>query len=367
MVRAYNLLIIAGFLLLIIALGLGASTPKPSITTAATLTEPKEVWVDDDDPTCGGKQPCFRTIQAAVDAAREGSTILIGPGLYKENVQIGKSLRLIGTGQDQTLIQAADQRHPIIQVMSKTPTQVYFQGFTLSDPNAAAEPPRLAHPGEFPMQYTGFFLAGPLQSILRQVTITGLKGVGLVAFSLMPGNFDPALLSFQPQTVLEEVKIIRNSIGVIGLSVYVSIIRSELFENIYGFMGDSLYMVNSTVRKNQDWGVDLRASPNFGPQHLGRLDENEISENGVGVILGTMSEEAAGSWLWMNGNKIVQNREYGLMVLKKACPTTLPHPELALGKESAFVQILGGYNEIIGNLKGDLCPPDYPWPPGFRK
>ncbi|MFN4217723.1 MAG: hypothetical protein ACK4HB_00315 [Candidatus Bipolaricaulia bacterium] len=100
---------------------------------------------------------------------------------------------------------------------------------------------------------------------------------------------------------------------------------------------------------------------------MGALDDNDISENGVGVILSATSEDAAGSWLWMGGNKITQNKEYGVMILKKECSTSFLHPELALGKESAFIRVFGGNNELSGNLKGDLCPADYPWPPGFRK
>ncbi len=43
----------------------------------------------------GGKGGCYSTITAAVAAASPGSTIKVGPGTYKEDVIIGKSLSLI--------------------------------------------------------------------------------------------------------------------------------------------------------------------------------------------------------------------------------------------------------------------------------
>ncbi|WP_205006295.1 hypothetical protein, partial [Escherichia coli] len=41
----------------------------------------------------------------------------------------------------------------------------------------------------------------------------------------------------------------------------------------------------------------------------------------------------------------------------------------APGEEQVFIdpEITGSGNIFRNNGKGDLCPPDYPWPPGFRK
>ncbi len=306
-------------------------------------------------PTCQ-----FSKIQEALDAAAEGGTVLIGPGLYKENVQITKSLRLIGVSQEQVRIQAVDDQKPVFYVTSKAPMQIYLQGLTLF----REQLPDIKEPFTFIPPGTGVFIIGPIQTIMRQLTITGQ--VSAVVIFSFPVEYDESLLRFQPQAVLEEVELVRNGGAVAAVSAQVTIVRSNIAENEGGFIGDSLYLTRSTVRKNRFWGIDLRSS-GYGPRYMGALDDNDISENGVGVVLSAMSEAAAGSWLWMNGNKITRNQEYGIMILKKACPTSLPHPELALGKESAFIRIFGGSNELGENLKGDLCPPDYPWPPGFRK
>ncbi len=303
----------------------------------------------------------FPTIQAAIDAVAEGGTVLIGPGVYKENVQITKSLRLIGVSQEQVRIQAVDEQKPVLHITAKAPMQIYLQGLTIS----REQTPEIREPFTFIPPGAGVFIIGPVQTIMRQLTISKQVGA-VVIFSL--AEYNEELLRFQPQAVLEEVQLVHNREAVVAASAHITILHSNISENEIGFMGDSLYLTHSVVRKSRFWGIDLRVpSAAYGPQYMGALDDNEISENGVGVILGAMDEEAAGSWLWMNGNNIVRNQEYGIMILKKECLTSLPHPELALGRESAFIRILGGDNELGENLKGDLCPPDYPWPPGFRK
>ena len=49
---------------------------------------------------------CMSTISAAVEAAAAGDTIKVGPGTFREDVVIGKPLSLIGSGRDQTIIDA---------------------------------------------------------------------------------------------------------------------------------------------------------------------------------------------------------------------------------------------------------------------
>lgn len=44
------------------------------------------------------------TIQAAIDAAQDGDTILVGPGVYEENLVINKPLTIIGNSKDDTII-----------------------------------------------------------------------------------------------------------------------------------------------------------------------------------------------------------------------------------------------------------------------
>ncbi len=48
----------------------------------------------------------YRTIQAAVDAAKSGDTIRVATGVYTEQLAIWKSVRIVGTGAGRTVVQA---------------------------------------------------------------------------------------------------------------------------------------------------------------------------------------------------------------------------------------------------------------------
>jgi len=61
------------------------------------------LYVNKDDGTCGGKSPCYTSIQAAIDAACTDSSIMISQGTYDETLVLNesKSLTLQG-GWDST-------------------------------------------------------------------------------------------------------------------------------------------------------------------------------------------------------------------------------------------------------------------------
>jgi hypothetical protein len=70
-------------------------------------------------------------------------------------------------------------------------------------------------------------------------------------------------------------------------------------------------------------------------------------------------------------NRIKNNEAWGLAL--NLIPGWDSRPDQcnvrAPGEEQVFTdpEIAGSGNEFRNNNKGDLCPPDYPWPPGFRK
>src|SRR6516165_4413264 len=81
-------------LFLVIAIGpmFGVGTPQ---SFAATLCV---------NP--GGTGGCFSTIRAAVSAASPNDTIKVAAGTYAEDVVIGKTLSLVGSNQNTTIIDA---------------------------------------------------------------------------------------------------------------------------------------------------------------------------------------------------------------------------------------------------------------------
>ncbi len=76
----------------------------------------------------------YPIIQAAIDTARWGSVILVGPGTYHENVDfMGKKLQVIGTsGRDSTFINAYNSVRPVVAIASSEPRGTKLSGFTIS-------------------------------------------------------------------------------------------------------------------------------------------------------------------------------------------------------------------------------------------
>ncbi len=51
-------------------------------------------YVNEDDDTCGGKTPCYTTIQEAIDTSSDGTLIRIVAGNYEEDITLNASKTL---------------------------------------------------------------------------------------------------------------------------------------------------------------------------------------------------------------------------------------------------------------------------------
>jgi len=298
----------------------------------------------------------FPTIQAAIDAVAEGGTVLIGPGLYKENIQITKSIRLVGAGQERVQIQYKDPDHPIIDISSGAtiPLQIYIQDLTIGDPTfpieQVVEPPTPTSPR---LTGKGLEIYAFVQIVLRRVMIAGLaSGVSGLA----------AVYGFaSSQIILEEVSLAKNGVGLSLLGVQIFSFRSKIEENIVGIIvSDQLILFQSSVSKNRNIGIGFGIRGIGEPKHIGHIRASEFMQNGIGISLAASRE---GHWILIRENRFVQNEKYGIVIQDPACPIS---PLLPSPAKSALVWVEGGGNEFHNNGQ-DLCPPDYPWPPGFRK
>ena len=81
--------------------------------------------------TVGSGAGAFSSIQAAVDVAWEGDTLLVSPGTYTENVQVNKSISIISSSgnPEDTIVHAAA---PEENVFSVNADSVTISGFTVS-------------------------------------------------------------------------------------------------------------------------------------------------------------------------------------------------------------------------------------------
>lgn len=77
-------------------------SPAPSHQQGRTL------FVNNVDPSCGGRSPCYTTIQAAVDAAVAGDTIQIQAGTYREQVLVSGKNNVAGATEASRILIEAD-------------------------------------------------------------------------------------------------------------------------------------------------------------------------------------------------------------------------------------------------------------------
>ena len=97
----------------------------------------------------------YGTIQAAIDAAQSGDTVLVAPGTYFENLSIGKSLSLRSTsGASDTTIDGQGAR-AVIDVRGSGTERVTISGFTLTNGRH-----------DFPFQFGGGII---LNSVIASV------------------------------------------------------------------------------------------------------------------------------------------------------------------------------------------------------
>ncbi len=153
----------------------------------------------------------FDTIQEAIDAAREGMSIFVRPGLYRENIDfLGKNLRLIGTNPDMP----EGSQFPIIEGARAGAVVSFVRG---EDANC---------------ELTGFVIT---------------RGVGDLAGAIACEGSSPTLANC--------VIVGNRSNHVSGAAVYCRESRATIFNctiagNVPGWNGAALRLVNSSVVVN---------------------------------------------------------------------------------------------------------------------
>jgi hypothetical protein len=98
---------------------------------------------------------------------------------------------------------------------------------------------------------------------------------------------------------------------------------------------------------------------------IAQLVENEVYANKTGIRFtpwtrGEVEYTTDPARVELVRNRISQNEECGIAAQSSRYVEGKEVYEIFKG------QLTGEENEVQNNLKGDLCPADYPWPPGFR-
>jgi hypothetical protein len=428
-------------LLGLLMIGIGLDMGFVGLTGSKTLVS-STAWVDDDDPTCGGNSPCFRTIQAAVDAVDDsdvrGGFVYILPGRYRENVVIKRVVSLIGVGN--VYLEALDPKRPTILVsngLESRPIQVItgleiFGGRTgielvdarigtiarnrirgypsfysplLTDAGIWIERAVMAEGygifgNEISDAASGIFLkqGAVVESIRDNIIQHTGWGIGLQddakVFSIRTNTFQNnqthiRMTGHGLANIVNNQMLLAESEGIIVVAEKVSLtIENNLISNS-NMVG--IYLTCQSPSFNTPLGVgDQDPCPGQqGPRF--EIVRNQITGGRYGIILVTGQGKIVRNWI--SGNGFVSGAIYrgtGLLLGQKM-EVEISHNWIvnnlvgaayslsgASAAESGYCQffkeippfegkLTGRDNKIEDNELRDLCPPDYPWPPGFRK
>jgi inhibitor of cysteine peptidase len=116
--------------------------------------------------TVGSGADCnFNSIQAGIEAARDGDTVNVAPGTYYENVVLKSGVSLCGSGADVTIIDANGYG----DVVNASADNVMISGFTLRNS------------GEFDLGHIncGVYIAGSSPVVKNNKIVRNKTGIGI--------------------------------------------------------------------------------------------------------------------------------------------------------------------------------------------
>ena len=229
----------------------------------SSLSQPSgpTFYVSNSDPTCGGRSPCYTTIQGAINDAPRASIIQIQPGTYRETLSIqGKNNYAGASESDRTIIQA-DPSFPPGSVVITNGIQVCTDG------------------GAIQIKRSRFIT-------IRGLTITGSGGP---AISLIGGGIN------QNQAIhIERNRIFGNGnvgcdggIRVVQESPGTLIVNNLIYGNgrngisLISIGGGSHHIINNIIHANQWNGISIVQSQEI------YLINNIITQNGVAGSTGS--------------------------------------------------------------------------------
>lgn len=231
----------------------------------------------------------YRTIAKAIEAASDGDTILIPPGIYKESFEINKKVNIEGDDSDIPVIwsETLEQRNVITITAECSLRNIRVQGAQDSCPDSY----------EYPEEDREDLINGEPCCILikNSCKITNVNvcfsagyGIGVVNENACPvisggsvtSNYSSGVnFSDGAGGTLSEVRISKNRCGV---SVYFEakpkIYKCEILENRNGVLGDHSH---------------------------GKVERCEIHSNEIGISFDC-------SKTIVDGCKVYENKEYGI-------------------------------------------------------
>ena len=308
------------------------------------------------------------SIQRAIEQAAEGAVICLAPGRWEENLVITKSLTLRGTGKEpkEVWIVGTKEGHPVMRIESEREIEVQLENLAVAEAKGwkcAVESPQWICPD-------GLQALGKAKVLIKDMQVSN--------------NRDGLFVGDSATVSLGHSQVSNTGIGLaVGDSATVSLSHSQVSDNGIGvgLRGSAqVSLSHSTVSNN--WFIGLAAE--IGSATV-TLQNSIVSGNGRGLVVGDSTtvriegseisgneghgiflQDKAVAEIW--GNRILNNGGYGIVLYWEGCVDADYKADFKFaGQVMGEGNTIPGKEEPDGNKQGDLCPPDYPWPPGFRK
>jgi parallel beta-helix repeat protein len=279
-----------------------------TVENSLTTTTNSIIYVPDD----------YRTIQAAVDAAVDGNTIVVKEGIYAENIVINKKLSVLAYDQYTAVITGDlsngldNQFNPLVEIEANG---VYLWGFKIE------------------------IYTGPI-SYLKGIYIKNSEDITIVQNILTNGNENKNGLGIDVE-YSKNIEIIDNDItncNICGIRIKSSnyniirdnaIVDCEEYGGIWISDGNNNIIYNNEIFSNDAWGIRLDNT------HYNNIDDNRIEFNSV-----HLSES---NYNTVTNNKLMDAGIY----LYRSNYNTVTNNKLRLGGSIGETECEG--NDISGN------------------
>ncbi len=268
-------------------------------------------------------------LQAAIDAANDGTRITIAPGVCRENLIITKNLTLEGAGSEKTVLQGVKPGFPVVFIQSDSPITVTLEGLTLADAPKASTDPR--HGKECALFYpellcpSGIQVRGAARASISDVRVARNPWVGIYVL-------DTA------QVFVQNTEIIENGWGVyVSPEAHVELSQCRVErsrENGLEIWG-SASVARTLIRANGRSGVESVGTV--------KILESEIAQNRrSGVLLSGVSQTE------IRANIVTENGLWGIAANLRKCNYLSDN-----FRGSAVLD----QNRFLGNRSGEICLP----------
>ena len=260
------------FIVLFLTLTTSVSASEPSIIVGANLSE----YQKPSGSQCNINVPAqYSTIQAGVDGSKPGDTVCVGPGTYNENVIVGKSIRLSGSGAARSIIngQITNEVPGYYTVLIANADNSIIEGFFIKGVGGANNATVLLTDSSLTgvsLQYN-WIVAGDKEIAVRA---DGAPTNGLIKNNVLEGNNSPQLGYVGAG---DSINFLNNTfMGTVSVALFEASSNNLIKQNVFNISG------SSSVRVSVHWTTVI--------------NENSLNGNVWNTYLPEGTLNAEGNW-----------------------------------------------------------------------